>query len=131
MSADLVGEPDTILDLQVAALAATVTRAVPGVARLQPGLWGLVQQLSRELWKRVTGEPYPDLAGVEAEIRGRTTAIDITLVTDGHRPAAEVAADVQHAVTTTVTSHLGIVVTSVAVHVCEINLPVRGSERAE
>lgn len=130
MSADLVGEPDTILDLQVAAVAATVARAVPGVARLQPGLWGLVQQLSRELWERVTGEPYPDLAGVEAEIHGRAgihnriATIDITLVTDGHRPAAEVAADVQHAVTTTVASHLDVVVTSVAVHVCEINLPV-------
>ncbi|MGH3566935.1 MAG: Asp23/Gls24 family envelope stress response protein [Pseudonocardia sp.] len=124
MSADLVGEPDTILDLHVAAVAAAVARAVPGVARLQPRLWGLVQQLSRELWERVTGEPYPDLAGVEAEIHDRAATIDIRLVTDGRRPAVDVVADVQQAVATTVASHLDIVVTGVAVHVCEINLPV-------
>lgn len=123
MSPDLVGEPDTILDLHVAAAAATVARAIPGVARLQPRLWGLVQQLSRELWERVTGEPYPDLAGVEAEIHNSTATIDIRLVTDGRSPAVDVVADVQQAVTTTVASHLNIVVTSVTVHVCEINLP--------
>lgn len=124
MNADLVGEPDTILDLHVATVAAAVARAVPGVARLQPRLWGLIQQLSRELWERVTaGEPYPDLAGVEAEIHGRTATIDITLVTDGHRPAVDVVAEVQRTVTTTVATHLDIVVTSVAVHVCEVDLP--------
>jgi uncharacterized alkaline shock family protein YloU len=123
VSPDLVGEPDTILDLHVAAVAATVARAIPGVTRLQPRLWGLVQQLSRELWERVTGEPYPDLAGVEVEIHNSTATIDIRLVTDGRSPAVDVVADVQQAVTTTVASHLNIVVTHVAVHVCEINLP--------
>lgn len=120
MSTDPAG---AIVDLHLAATAADIARATPGVLRLQPGLWGLVQQLSRELWEHVTGDPYPDLGGVEAELRDRVAHIDITLVADGHRPAAAVAADVQHAVAATVTASFDITSASVAVHVCAIGLP--------
>ena len=114
----------TVADIQVAAIAATAARSVPGVARLQPGLRGLVQQLGREIWERLTGTPYPDVAGVDATTRGDETAIiDITLVTDGRRPAAATAADVQHTVTSALAAHQTIPIGTVAVHVCEISLP--------
>jgi uncharacterized alkaline shock family protein YloU len=113
-----------VADIQIAAVAAATAKSIPGVARLQPGLRGLVQQLSRELWERITGEPYPDIAGVDTAILDDTTAmVDITLATDGHRPAAAIAADVQHAVTTAIAARLAIPVSAVAVHVCEISLP--------
>jgi uncharacterized alkaline shock family protein YloU len=119
-----------VADIQIAAVAAATARSIPGVARLQPGVWGLVQQLSRELWERITGEPYPDIAGVDAAILDDATAtLDITLVTDGHRPAAAVVADVQLAVTTAIGARLAILVSAVAVHVCEISLPHKPPRR--
>jgi uncharacterized alkaline shock family protein YloU len=113
-----------VADIQIAAIAAATVKSIPGVTRLQPGVWGLVQQLGRELWERITGEPYPDTAGVDAAILDDATAtVDITLATDGHRSAAAVVADVQHAVTTAIAAHVAIPVSVVAVHVCEISLP--------
>lgn len=123
MSPEVAGEQATILDLRVAAVAAAAARAETGVLRLQPGLWGLLQQLRRELWQRDGGAPCPDLAGVEAQIRDGTTTIDLTVVSDGRRSAAAVAVGVQRAVSEAVTARLGVPVASVAVHVCEISLP--------
>ena len=106
----------------VTACCAGAGRAIPGVAHLQPGLWGLVQQVSTDLWTRVTGKPRPDTGGVEVVIDGDTTTIDITLVTDGLRPAATVAGDVQREV------HLAVIDSGVAppariaVHVVDIAL---------
>lgn len=123
MNLDLVGGPDPVADIHAAAVAADTARRVAGVARLQPGTWGLLQQLSRDLWTRVTGEPHPDTAGVQAEVHGDAVTIDITLVATGTRPATSVASDVQRAVTAAVPAQLGLAVDSVAVHVSEINLP--------
>lgn len=122
MNLDL-GAPGNVADLQVAAVAAAAARATAGVARLQPSVWGLVQQVSRDLWERVTGQPYPDLGGVEVELRDDAAWIDLTLVTTGTWPAAAIAAAVQRAVTEAVIYQNGIPVTAVAVHVCEISVP--------
>ncbi|HEX2298613.1 MAG TPA: Asp23/Gls24 family envelope stress response protein [Pseudonocardiaceae bacterium] len=124
MSPTPARDHDTVADIQIAAVAAATAKSIPGVTRLQPGVWGLVQQLSRELWERITGEPFPDIAGVDAAILDDATAtLDITLATNGHRPATVVVADVQHAVTTAIAARLAIPVSAVAVHVCEISLP--------
>lgn len=83
---------------------------------------GLVQQVGTDLWTRVAGKPRPDTGGVEVVIDGDTTTIDITLVTDGLRPAATVAGDVQREV------HLAVIDSGVAppariaVHVVDIAL---------
>ena len=37
-------DPRPVTEIRIAAVAAGAARAVPGVAHLQPGLWGLVQQ---------------------------------------------------------------------------------------
>ena len=112
-----------VADVHVAAAAADAARATPGVERLQPGLWGLVQQLSHELWEHATGEPYPDVAGVEVELRDEVAVVDVTLATDGTLPAGQVAAAVQRAVVDAVAVRTAVPVVSVAVHVCEIALP--------
>ena len=115
-------DPRPVAEIRVAAVAAAAARAIPGVAHLQPGLWGLVQQVSTDLWTRVTGKPRPDTGGVEVVIDGDTTTIDITLATDGLRPAATVAGDVQREV------HLAVIDSGVAppariaVHVVDIAL---------
>lgn len=113
MNADLA-------ELQVAAAAADAARATPGVERLQPGLWGLVQQVGHEMWVRATGEPYPDVGGVEVELVASGFRLDVTIVADGSRPAADIAFAVQRAVAGAVG---GVTVAEVAVHVCEISLP--------
>ncbi len=114
---------EELVDVRVASAAADAARATPGVERLQPGLWGLVQQLGHELWEHATGEPYPDVAGVEVELADGAALVDITLATDGTVPAAQVAAAVQRAVVDAVAVRAAVPVVSVAVHVCEIALP--------
>jgi hypothetical protein len=112
-----------VAEIRVAATAADAARSTPGVAHLQPGFWGLVQQLGSELWTRVTGQPRPDTAGSEVRIDGDTPAIDVTLVADGRRPAAAVAGDVQRNVYLAVRATHDIAPRRVAVHVVAIALP--------
>ena len=119
---DWFDDPGPVTEIRIAAAAAAAARAVPGVAYLQPGLWGLVQQLGTELWTRVTGKPRPDTGGVEVVVDGDTTTIDITLVTDGLRPAAVIAADVQRRVHEAVTDTCAAAPTRIAVHITDIAL---------
>jgi len=120
---DPSGEPGPVTEIRVAAAAAAAARDTPGVAHLQPGLWALVHQLGNELWTRTTGRPRPDTAGVEVAVDGELVAIDVTLVTDGRRPAALVAGDVQRRVELAVRASCPMGPTRVAVHVADIALP--------
>lgn len=125
MIADMT-EQDIVTEVRVATATAQAARSTPGVARLQPGLWGLVRQFCQQVWERVTGTPYPDVAGVEVQLYDGSATIELTLVTDGGRPAASIVAAVQRAVVKAVTTQTGLAVTSVAVHVCEIDITHRG-----
>lgn len=120
--------PDSVAEVRVAAAAADAARATPGVARLQPGLWGLVQQLGRDAWTRLTARPYPDVAGVEVGLDAGTTTIDIALVCDGSIPAAVVAGDVQRNVHRAVLATCSIAPTRIAVHVVDIAPPAQESQ---
>ncbi len=122
MSAEIVGDSGAVVGTHVAAVAAEVARAVPGVERLQPDLWGLVQQISKRLWQRVTEESYPDIAGVEAEVKNGVAVIEIAIIANGHRTVAAVVHDVQRDVAEAVVSRLDVPVACVAVHVCDISL---------
>lgn len=112
-----------VAEVRIAAAAADAARGTPGVLRLQPGIWGLVQQLGRDLWTRVTARPYPDIAGVDVSVASDTTTVDITLVCDGHRPAAVIAGEVQRNVHRAVLEICEIVPTRIAVHVLDIAPP--------
>jgi uncharacterized alkaline shock family protein YloU len=110
------------LEVAAAAAAAAATRATTGVVRLQPRIWGLVQQLSLEMWERATGKPYPDTAGVDATLDGGTVAVEIAMVLHGRYQAAAVADAVQRAVPPAVSSATGLTVSTVTVRITDIDL---------
>jgi uncharacterized alkaline shock family protein YloU len=117
------GAPErTVLEVRAAEAAADAARAVPGVAALQPGLWGLVRRLTAESFERLTGRPVPDTAGVEADLRDGGLRLDLRIVLDGGYQAAAVAAGVQRAVGAAVPAAVGQPVVGVAVHVVAISL---------
>ena len=117
-------EDPAVTEIRVAATAAAVARAVPGVARLQPGLWGLVHQLGNELWTHATGLARPDTAGVEVTIAHEVTTIDIAVVADGRRPAAVTAGEVQRLVHDAVRAAHDVRPERIAVHIVDIAVPV-------
>lgn len=123
------GTDRLVTGIRVAEIAAAAARSTPGVAHLQPGLWGLVQQLGGEAWTRVTGRPRPDTAGVEVAVRvdpatgAMAITVDVTLVADGRRPAAVVAGDVQRRIDGAVHTSFGVAPRRVAVHVTDVALP--------
>ena len=117
---DRPGDPGPVREIRIAAAAAAAARATPGVAHLQPGLWGLVQQLGTELWTRVTGQPRPDTAGIEVRIDGDAVTIEVTLVADGRRAASATAGEVQRNVHRAVHAAHDIAPRRIAVHVVDI-----------
>jgi hypothetical protein len=124
VSAEPVGQ-DVTTEVRLAVAAAGAARATPGVVRLQPGLWGLVQQLTRELWERATGQCYPDVGGVRVSLGGGAATVEIALVTDARFEAASVAVAAQRAAADAVGLAAGAdgpELRSVAVHISEISL---------
>lgn len=117
-----MSDQGTVAEVRVAVAAAQAARATPGVVRLQPGVWGLVRRLAQQAWERATGQPYPDLGGVEVQLNDQTTTIELTLVTDGRNQAGSVVTAVQRSVIDAVTAQTGLAVHSVTVHVCEIDI---------
>ena len=111
------------IELHAARVAAVAARAVPGVERLQPRLWGLVRQLARQTWRRTTGgEDRPDAAGVHAELCSQgTLEVEVFLVVAlGHR-ATVVCDEAQRAVGEALRgAPLDASVGSVRVHVVDI-----------
>lgn len=116
--------PEGVLtEIRAADAAAQAARAVPGVVRLQPGVWGLVRQLAAQAWEQATGHELPDIAGVEADLTcDHEMRMELRLVLDGGSHAATVGAAVQDAVTAAVPAATGVTVTAVRVHIVEIDL---------
>ncbi|MFC4377269.1 Asp23/Gls24 family envelope stress response protein [Nocardia halotolerans] len=110
----VVGDP------VIAGVAAFAAARVPGVARLEPGVLGLVGHLARtgrQLW--VGQEPVAS-AGVRVRRAGGLLAIqvDLALTSAGH--VGEVGRAVQRAVAAAVTEHTGTEVDEVSVYVLDI-----------
>jgi uncharacterized alkaline shock family protein YloU len=105
-----------------AAAAADAARATSGVVRLQPGIWGMVARLTRDMWERATGTPYPDTAGVDVDLHGDTVAVEVAFVLHAHYRATTVVEDVQRAVRTAVIAATGLEVSTVSVRITEIDL---------
>lgn len=110
------------LDVLAAAAAADAARATAGVVRLQPGIWGMVARLTRDMWERATGTPYPDTAGVDVDLHGDTVAVEVAFVLHAHYRATTVVQDVQRAVRAAVTAATGLDVSTVSVRITEIDL---------
>lgn len=115
--------PNLMTEIRAAEAAATAARAVPGVVRLQPGVWGLLRQLAAEAWTQATGKALPDIAGVDADFGANRELlrIDVRIAVSIDHHAAQVGEAVHEAVTTAVAA-----VTDkpaqIRVHIVEIDL---------
>ncbi|MEV0248969.1 Asp23/Gls24 family envelope stress response protein [Nocardia sp. NPDC050712] len=110
----VVGEP------VIAGVAAKAAASTPGVARLEPGVLGLVGQLvrsGRQLW--IGQAPAPS-AGVRVRRAGGLLDIQINLALSASGNVAEVGRAVQRAVTDAVAEAAGLEVDSVRVYVVDI-----------
>jgi uncharacterized alkaline shock family protein YloU len=113
--------PDRLLlEVRAAEAAATAARGVPGVACLQPGLWGLVRRLAADGFERLSGKALPDVAGVEADLVDGGVRIDVRIVVDAPHQAAVVGGAVRGAVVEAVPAAVGLPVVAAAVHVVGI-----------
>jgi hypothetical protein len=112
--------PASVLaEIRYADAVARAVRAVPGVVRLQPGLVGLLRQFAAQAWERATGQPAPDIAGVEIHLSSDGRArIDVRIVADVNYRAADVGAAVHHAATHAITDRP----TTARVHIVDIDL---------
>ncbi|WBQ02810.1 hypothetical protein [Kribbella sp. CA-293567] len=115
--------PNLLTEIRAAEAAAKAARAVPGVVRLQPGVWGLLRQFAAQAWTQATGKTLPDIAGVEADFghNREELKVEVRVVVSVAYQAAAVGAGVHAAVTAAVA---GVVETPlvVRVHVVEVEL---------
>ncbi|MEV0075379.1 Asp23/Gls24 family envelope stress response protein [Nocardia neocaledoniensis] len=107
-------------DAVIASVAAAAAARVPGVARLEPGVLGLVGQLARsgrQLW---IGQEPAASAGVRVRRAGGQLDLQIDLTLSAAGNVVEVGRAVQRAVTDAVAESTGAEVDSVRVSVLDI-----------
>ncbi|MEU4396787.1 Asp23/Gls24 family envelope stress response protein [Kribbella sp. NPDC023855] len=125
--------PNLLTEIRAAEAAATATRAVPGVVRLQPGVWGLLRQFVAQAWTQATGKALPDIAGVDADLDANRELlrIDVRIVVSIDYHAAQIGEAVHEAVTAAVAAVTG-QPAQVQIHIVEIALePGRALPAAE
>lgn len=131
---------EVVIDETVAAaIAAHAASTVVGVARLEPGLSGLITHLAGRARQQVRhGDPAgpAPTEGVEAEVRGSTARVHVDLATTGNVQAADAAHQVQAAVAQALLADAGLTVTTVTVSILDIgprhsmeSLPTHGNRR--
>lgn len=115
--------PNLLTEIRAADAAAKAARAVPGVVRLQPGVWGLLRQFAAQAWTQATGKALPDIGGVDADFSAdrEQLRIDLRIVVSIHHQAAQVGEAVHAAVAAAATTVTGKPV-QVRVHIVEIDL---------
>ncbi|MEV6283904.1 hypothetical protein [Kribbella sp. NPDC051770] len=109
--------PNLLVEIRAAEAAASAARAVPGVVRLQPGVWGLLRQFASQAWTQATGKALPDIAGVDADFKAGRLRIELRIVVSVHHQAAEVGEAVAAAVAAAIDTPA-----EVLVHIVEIDL---------
>jgi uncharacterized alkaline shock family protein YloU len=81
-----------------AAIAARAAVAVPGVARLEPGLLGLIGSVTRSARGWIKGVAPASVDGVRVALEPALVRIEVNVVLSGLDQAAAVAGAVQRAV---------------------------------
>lgn len=104
----------------IAAVAARAATTTPGVARLEPGVRGLLAVLARAGRQRWSEADPAPTEGVRVRVTGAglIVHVDIAVRVDG--PAAEVGRAVQERVAREVGEHTGQPVDAVCVHILDI-----------
>ncbi|GAB3838879.1 hypothetical protein [Kribbella italica] len=116
--------PESLLtEIRAADAAAKAARAVPGVVRLQPGVWGLLRQFAAQAWTQATGKKLPDIGGVDAGFRTdhHQLRIELRIVVSIHHHAAQVGQAVHDAVLTAV-SAVTDTPAQIRIHIVEVDL---------
>lgn len=114
-----------ITDEVIAAIAAHAAGATPGVARLQPGLAGLLGEFSRRTRQRLGLAAGAATGGVEVERAAGGVTLRLEIAADGHDQAAAVARAAQQAVARAVSEGTGLAVESVAIRILDIDVYAR------
>jgi uncharacterized alkaline shock family protein YloU len=108
----------------VAAVAVHAAETLPGVVRVEPGLFGLLGSVGRTARQRIKGlDPAPtEGARVEfAQADGENgVRVEVDVVISGQDQAAAVAHTVQRAVASAVTEATGLTVAEVDVSIIDI-----------
>ncbi|QNE16873.1 Asp23/Gls24 family envelope stress response protein [Kribbella qitaiheensis] len=125
MSAGSLLPPGLRAEIRAAEGAAGAARAVPGVVRLQPGVWGLLRQFATQAWTQATGKPLPDIGGVDADLTAEQLRIDLRVVVSIFYRAADVGEAVHDAVMAAVAPMTDRPL-QVRVHIVEIDLEPGG-----
>ncbi len=125
---------EVVIDETVAAaIAAHAACTVTGVARLEPGLSGLVTHLAararHQLRQDGAGGP-PPTEGVDVEVDGSTARVHVDLATAADAQATAVAHRVQDAIAQALLVDAGLTVTTVSVSVLDIDQPREGDAAA-
>lgn len=115
--------PETELivgDAVIAAVAARAAASVSGVARLEPGVLGLVGQLARTGRRLWIGQEPAASAGVRVRRTGGLLSLQVDLALTASAHVGEVGRAVQQAVARAVTEDTGTEVDEVTVWVLDI-----------
>ncbi|MBM7789718.1 Asp23/Gls24 family envelope stress response protein [Tenggerimyces flavus] len=111
---------DACDDLWPADVVAQAARAVPGVARLRPGVKSMLTQFALNTWQRALGGTPPDVTGVELRSRSarQVARVDVRIVVRAGHQAASVGQAVHDAIAAVVASEPQPV--DIAVHIVEL-----------
>ena len=108
-------------EVVVAKLAADVAARTPGVARLEPGVGGVLTQFGRWGREQVTGVPELPHEGVRAQLDAGGARVYLNIVTEGTRSTHLVAHRLRGAVAHAIPRLLGVSVIEVGVTVLSID----------
>ncbi|WP_280426535.1 Asp23/Gls24 family envelope stress response protein [Nocardia carnea] len=104
----------------IAAVAARAAAATPGVARLEPGVRGLLAVLTRAGRQRWTDADPAPTEGVRVRVTDAGLIVHVDIAVRVNGPAAEVGHAVQEQVAREVGEHTGRRVDAVCVHILDI-----------
>jgi uncharacterized alkaline shock family protein YloU len=123
-------EHEVVIDPPVvAAIAAHAAAAVPGVARLEPGVSGLIKGWQRATRGRWSGQDPAPAAGATAAVTDGIATIHLDVAVTGGYRVPDVAADVQRTVADSVSANTALEVSTVSVSVLDIDpYPTAGGE---
>ncbi|WP_280419112.1 Asp23/Gls24 family envelope stress response protein [Nocardia carnea] len=104
----------------IAAVAARAATGTPGVARLEPGVRGLLAVLTRAGRQRWTDADPAPTEGVRVRVTGAGLIVHVDIAVRSKGPAAEVGRAVQEQVAREVDEQTGQPVDAVYVHILDI-----------
>lgn len=114
----------------LAAIAADAAVRTPGVARMEPGLPGLLDRFRRGMHERLGGLERAPSAGVRATVVDGAVRIHLDLAVSGSAHAATVARYAQHAVAEAITAATGLTTSEVTASILDVELGANGEPLA-